>query len=67
MRCSRCHVIGGYNDKMPKIRDEDWTVEDLEDVLSEGFDKAMPAFKGPENERKALLEYLAPYLSKGGE
>ncbi len=67
VRCGRCHVLGGYNDKLPKLREEEWEIEDLEEVLMEGYENAMPAFVEPENERKALLEYLAPYLEKGGE
>ena len=67
VRCGRCHVLGGYNDKMPKIREDGWELEDLEEVVTEGYEKGMPSFEEPESERAALLEYLAPHLEQGGE
>ena len=66
IRCGKCHVIGGYNDKtesLTGLTDEDYN--DLLDNASDYGDK-MPAFTGDDFERKALIEYLGT-LGKGGE
>ena len=67
LRCGRCHVWGV---------DKKWTEaiatyepEDLSDLMQdEDGLPGMPVMAGmPDAERKALIEFLAPRLQKGGE
>ncbi|MEJ2720824.1 MAG: c-type cytochrome [bacterium] len=66
IRCGKCHVIGGYNDKTESLTG--LTAEDYNDLLDNASDYGdkMPAFTGDDFERKALVEYLGT-LGKGGE
>ncbi len=58
IRCGKCHVIGGYNDKSESILG--LTDEDYHDLLDMAGDLAdeMPPFTGDDTEREALIEYL---------
>ncbi len=62
-RCSRCHEVGGFNDKREKLAD--YTPGDLRDLLTdpEGIE-GMPVFSGPKASLDALVEYMSPWLSK---
>ena len=65
IRCGKCHVFGGYNDKAESIlglEDEDY--HDLLDMAGDFADE-MPAFTGDDREREALIEYLKS-LEEGG-
>jgi mono/diheme cytochrome c family protein len=65
VRCGKCHVMGGYNDKSESILG--LTEEDYNDLLDMAGDLAeeMPPFTGDDAEREALIEYLQS-LGEGG-
>ena len=65
IRCGKCHVFSGYNDKAESLlglTDEDY--HDLLDMAGE-LSEEMPAFTGDSREREALIVYLKS-LSEGG-
>jgi mono/diheme cytochrome c family protein len=66
IRCGKCHVIGGYNDKTESLAG--LSAEDYADILDNAADYGdeMPAFTGDEFEREALIQYLGT-LEEGGE
>ncbi|HUV30888.1 MAG TPA: c-type cytochrome [Acidobacteriota bacterium] len=58
IRCGKCHVMGGYNDKYESLVDlseEDYN--DLLDIAGE-FGEEMPDYTGDDQERRALIQYL---------
>ena len=65
IRCGKCHVIGGYNDKSESILG--LTDEDYHDLLDMAGDLAeeMPPFTGDDTEREALIEYLKSIGERG--
>jgi len=65
IRCGKCHVFGGYNDKSESLlglTDQDYN--DLLDMAGDIADE-MPPFTGDQAEREALIQYWKS-LSKGG-
>ncbi|UCH84686.1 MAG: c-type cytochrome [Candidatus Latescibacterota bacterium] len=66
IRCGKCHVIGGYNDKTESLAG--LSEDEFADILDNASDygEEMPAFTGDEYERKALIQYLGT-LEEGGE
>jgi len=58
VRCGRCHVMGGHNDKWEGL--QGMSREDYEDILAMAgeFAEEMPAFTGDTVEREALVEYF---------
>jgi len=65
VRCGKCHVFGGFNDKTESL--VDLSDEDYHDFLDMAGDFAdeMPAFTGDDLEREALILYLKS-LGEGG-
>jgi mono/diheme cytochrome c family protein/cytochrome bd-type quinol oxidase subunit 1 len=65
IRCGKCHVFGGYNDKSASL--VGLSEQDYNDLLDMADDlgEEMPPFTGDQVEREALIEYLKS-LSKGG-
>ena len=65
VRCGSCHQIGGFNDKSSSLTGLSET--EYNDLLDGAGDIAdeMPAFTAPDEERKAMIEYLKT-LPKGG-
>lgn len=65
IRCGKCHVFGGFNDKSVSILG--LTDEDYHDLLDMAGDitEEMPPFTGDKKEREALIMYLKS-LSEGG-
>jgi mono/diheme cytochrome c family protein len=58
IRCGKCHVIGGYNDKAETIAgltDADYT--ELRATSGE-LDEFMPAYSGSDEDWNAMVEYL---------
>jgi len=66
IRCGKCHVIGGYNDKTESLAG--LSAEDYAEILDNAADygEEMPPFTGDEFEREALIQYLGT-LEEGGE
>ncbi|KAA3633779.1 MAG: hypothetical protein DWP97_08365 [Calditrichaeota bacterium] len=66
IRCGKCHVIGGFNDKSESITGLEET--DYIDMLDYAGDYAeeMPDFTGDEKEREALIKYLLSLSNEGG-
>jgi mono/diheme cytochrome c family protein len=66
VRCGKCHVIGGYNDKTESLAglSEDEYADIIDNAADYGDE--MPAFTGDEFEREALIQYLGT-LEEGGE
>ncbi len=65
IRCGKCHVIGGYNDKTESLVDlSDEEYNDLLDMAGD-LGEEMPDFTGDDTERQALIEYLKT-LTEGG-
>jgi len=58
IRCGKCHVFGGYNDKAASILG--LSPGDINDLLDMAGDlaEAMPPFTGDSTERQALIQYL---------
>lgn len=58
VRCGRCHVIGGYNDKTESLAGLERS--DYEELLESAGDYAdeMPDFTGDATEREALIQFL---------
>jgi mono/diheme cytochrome c family protein len=66
IRCSKCHVVGGYNDKTESLAGlEDQDYQDILDMAGD-LGEEMPDFTGDEQERLALIEYLKT-LKVGGD
>jgi mono/diheme cytochrome c family protein len=65
VRCGKCHVFGGFNDKSASLLDIEAT--DIGDILDMAGDFAdeMPPYTGDETERAALIEYIMS-LNEGG-
>jgi len=65
VRCAKCHVIGGYNDKTPALAG--MGLEDIEVLLDSAGDLSdeMPPFTGDTAERDALAGYLVSATSGG--
>jgi mono/diheme cytochrome c family protein len=66
VRCGKCHVVGGYNDKTASL--SGLSAEDIGGILDAGseYGAEMPDFTGDEKERTALIAYIQT-LGKGGE
>ena len=58
IRCGKCHVFGGYNDKSGSLLGQ--SEQDYQDLLDAAGELAteMPAFTGDQQERQALIEFL---------
>lgn len=58
IRCGRCHVLGGFNDKTASLAGMERT--DYEDIIESAGDFAdeMPDFTGNDTEREALIQFL---------
>ena len=56
VRCGRCHVRGGHNDKTASLAGED--EEFYRALLTEELTEEMPVFSGPDEDLAALIAYL---------
>ena len=67
VRCGSCHVVGGYNDKIPSLAG--LGVEELEGFLDGAGDLVdeMPPFTGDEAERAALAAFLHAATTRGDQ
>jgi mono/diheme cytochrome c family protein len=61
LRCGKCHVVGGFNDKSSSLAALD--PEECKDFLEIAGDMSenMPAFTGDDIEREALAQYMATF------
>lgn len=58
VRCGKCHVFGGYNDKAASILGlEESDYHDLLDMAGD-LAEEMPPFTGDKVEREAMIQYL---------
>jgi mono/diheme cytochrome c family protein len=65
VRCGRCHVVGGHNDKIASLTG--LSEDDINGILDAASDYGaeMPDFTGDDRERSALIAYIQT-LGKGG-
>jgi mono/diheme cytochrome c family protein len=67
IRCGKCHVMGGYNDKTASLAG--LTADDYNSLLDMASDMAveMPPFTGDSTERQALVAYLLTLKEGAGK